>query len=338
MARFESLLQQYLGNPCLTSTSDASSSVMMSLYMAGVRPGDEVVCSPMTCLATNAPVRNLFAEVCWCDIDPATGNMDPNDLARRITGKTKAVLVSHWGGNPVDLDSVYAVARERGIVVVEDASEALGAEYKGRKVGNTGSDYTVFSFYPNKQINTLEGGAISFARRGEFDRGKFLKRYGIHQPTFRTSDGEINPKSDIPEAGFNMAMNNVSACLGVMQMPYLPGIVARHRENGSFFDTCFAGVDGVTVLRRPIGAQSAYWVYSLLVSAPERFMARLRQQGIQCSRVHLRNDLYSCFGPPADLPGVERFAKHCVSIPCGWWISATDREVIAEGVRYAARG
>lgn len=332
LIRFESLLAKYLETTYITTTSDASSSLVMSLYMAGVRPGDEVICSPMACLATNQPVLNLFAQVKWCDVDPRTGNMDPDDLAARITGKTRAILACHWAGFPAELDRIYQVAREHGVAVVEDASEALGAEYLGRMIGNTGSNYTVFSFYPNKLLHTFEGGAVTFAREEDFARGRYLKRYGIHQPSFRRKDGEINPDSDIPEAGYNIAMNNISAGVGVLQMLHMAERVARHRENGEFYDAIFRGAPGAETLEHAAGGRPVYWVYPLLVDDPESFITAMRKRGIQSSRVHLRNDLYSCFGERADLPGVERFSSRCVSIPCGWWISPNDREVIAEGV------
>lgn len=332
--RFEGLLQSYIGNSHITSTGDVSSSIILSLTMAGVRPGDEVIASPMACLATNEPIKNLFANVRWCDVDPLTGNMDPVDLASKISPRTKAILVFHWAGNPVDLDSIYEIAKSNNIPVVEDAGESLGAEYKGRKIGNTGSNYTIFSFYPNRHINTIEGAAIAFASAENYERGKWLKRYGIHQPSFRTDDGEINSDSDILEPGLNTYMNHIAASIGVKQMESLPGIVERHQSNGAFYNDALNNVSGLNVLKQIPDTKSAFWVYTLLAERRDDFLKYLRDKGIYASKVHLRNDNYACFGATKiHLPGVDHFASRCISIPCGWWVGQEEREFVADCIK-----
>jgi perosamine synthetase len=328
---FESLLGDYLGNPWITVNGDVSTALTLCLFQAGVRPGDDVLMSPLVCLSTACPVRNLFANVRWCDIDPMTGNIDPAEVAKKVTPKTKAIVVYHWAGNPADLDAIHAAARAHNLPVIEDAGEALGAEYHGRKLGAAGSDYTVFSFYPNRHLTTIDGGAITCARPQDHERLRCLRRYGIHQPSFRGEDGEINPASDIPVAGWNSYMNHIAATIGVAQMEHLPSIIARHQENGLYYDERLAAVPGVTVLKRPPNSRSAYWVYTFLAQERDRLLKVLRQQGVYASKVHLRNDLYTCFGSDRKaLPGVDHFSTQCLSIPCGWWVSANDRARIAD--------
>ena len=334
VARFETLLGNYLGNPYVTSTSDVSSSIVQCLYMAGVRPGDEVIASPMACLATNMPIRNLFANVVWCDIDPRTGNMDPNCIEDLLTERTRAILVYHWAGYPADLDAITQVAKRFSIPVVDDAGEALGAEYHGNKIGHTGSDFTVFSFHAVRHITTGEGAAIAFGDPNDYEHGRWLKRYGIHQPSFRDASGEIDPSSEIQHAGYNNYMNHIAATIGVTQMPYLASIVARHQENGRFYDETLSGVPGLTLLHRLPGALPAYWVYTLLAERRDDLLRHLRSHGVYASKVHARNDAYACFGPrQKPLPGVDRFEATSLSIPCGWWVSAEDRERVAELIR-----
>lgn len=332
--KFEDLLRDYLGNPLVTTTGDISTSLTLCLFMAGVKPGDDVLMSPLVCLASSCPVRNLFASIRWCDVDPVTGNIDPAGIAKQITSRTKAIVVYHWAGNPADLDAIHAVAHDHEIAVIEDAGEALGTEYHGQKIGATGSDYTVFSFYPNRHLTTIEGGAITFAREEDYEKAQWLKRYGIHQPTFRCEDGEINPESDIPVAGWNTYMNHVAATIGVEQIERLPSVIARYQENGLYYDERLAVIEDVTVLKRPSNSRSAYWVYTFLAKERDHLLESLRQQSIYASKVHLRNDLYTCFGTSTEpLPGVDYFSAHCLSIPCGWWISAKDRAYIADRIR-----
>jgi perosamine synthetase len=336
VARFEKLFGAYLGNPLVTANNDVSTALTLCLFQAGVRPGDDVIMSPLVCLATSCPVRNLFANIRWCDVDPLTGNIDPADIPRRITPRTKAVVVYHWAGNPADLDAIHAVARAHNLAVIEDAGEALGAEYRGKKIGATGSDYTVFSFYPNRHLTTIDGGAIACAHEEDFQELCRLKRYGIHQPSFRDADGEINPASDIPVAGWNSYMNHVAGTIGIAQMAHLPANVGRRQENGLYYDRELAGVAGVTVLRRPAASLSAYWVYTFLSRRRDRLLQQLRNAGIRASKVHLRNDLYSAFGSRDErLPGVDAFSRDCLSIPSGPWVTDEDRLRILEAAKQA---
>lgn len=337
VARFEKLLRGYLDNPLVTTTGDISTSLVLCLFLAGVRPGDDVLMSPLVCLSTSCPVRNLFANIRWCDVDPLTGNLDPSDLGKKITPRTKAVVVYHWAGTPADLDAIYAVARAKGVAIIEDAGEALGAEYHGKKIGATGSDYTVFSFYPNRHLTTIEGGAIACARESDYEKARWIKRYGIHQPSFRDAEGEINPASDISVAGWNTYMNHIAATIGVAQMARLARIVARHQENGRYYDRAFADIEGVTVLRRPANSSPAYWVYTFLARARDRLLQELHREGIYSSKVHLRNDLYSAFGNrETGLSGVESFSRNCLSVPCGWWVTDDDRARIVNVIRREA--
>lgn len=334
VARFENLLCNFLGNPWITTTGDISTSLTLCLFQAGVRPGDEVLMSPLVCLSTSCPVRNLFAAIRWCDVDPLTGNIDPVDLSKKITPRTKAIVVYHWAGNPAEIDAINAVARERNLSVIEDAGEALGAEYHGKKIGATGSDYTVFSFYPNRHLTTIDGGAIACAREEGYEKIRWLKRYGIHQPSFRDALGEINPASNIATAGYNSYLNQIAATIGIAQMSHVASIVARHQANGEFYDQALQNMPGITVLKRIPDTRSAYWVYTFLADRRDGLLRFLRSKGIYASKVHFRNDKYSCFGAATpELPGVDEFEQHCLSIPCGWWVTDDTRQYIVDTVR-----
>lgn len=331
LAQFERRLQEFIGNPRLITTGEMSGSIAMSLYLAGVRPDDEVITSPMACLATNAPICNLFANVKWCDCDPRSGAIDPQSIAESISSRTKAIVVFHWAGNPADLSEIYEVAQHAGIPVVEDASEAIGAEYQGRKIGNTGGDFVVFSFYPNRHLTTIEGAAIAIKDQDLFERARGLRRYGIHGPSFRSEDGEINPASDVKEAGWNNYMNHVSGLIGVAQMDSLEERLAINQSNGQFYDNTLREIRGIEVLKRPAESRSAYWVYTFLADDRDRLLEHMNSNGVQSSKVHIRNDVYSCFQSRGQyLPGVGEFSRRAISIPCGWWVSPSQRQWILE--------
>lgn len=332
--QFEDLLRNYVGNPNVTAMSDVSGAITLALFMAGVRPGDEVIISPMCCTATTMPIANLFAKPVWCDVDPLTGMLDASRIPEMITSKTKAVLFYHWAGNVADIDAINAIAHSYGLKTIDDASDGFGAEYKGKRLGNNGTDFTAYSFQAIKHITTGEGGALFFANAEDAERAQWLKRYGIHRPSFRLPNGDLNDKSDIPVAGYNFYMNNIAATIGIEQFKYVDTLIARYHENGRFYDEALKGIPGVRLVKYHPDSVSAYWTYTILVERRTDLIERLREYGIVSQRLHIRNDIYSCFDAKRhDLPGVDYFDTHALSIPCGWWVTPEDREYIVDCIR-----
>lgn len=334
---FEGLIGNYTGNKNVVTTNSCTSALTLSLFMAGVTPGDEVITSPMTCTATNMPIVNLYAKPVWCDIDPTTGMMNPDRIEDLITEKTKAILHVHWVGDVSKVDEINRVAEQNDLPVIEDAASAFGAEYKGKKLGNTGTDFVCFSFQAIKHITTGDGGAILFGKKKDAQEGHYLKRYGIHQDTFRDDQGEINPGSDIPVPGYNMYMNNIAATIGIEQMHDVRELINHHRDNGHYYEEELRGAPHVEMLDRKEYTESSYWVFTLLSDKRDHLLKHLKQNGIQASKVHLRNDIYSGFKgkKPEKLSGVEEFSARMISIPCGWWVSEEDREYIVKTIRKA---
>lgn len=333
---FERALAGYTGNPRVCAMSDVSGALTLALFMAGVRPQDEVIVSPLVCLATSMPIANLFARPLWCDVDAATGMLDAERIAGLVTPRTRAILAYHWSGDVADLDALRAAARAHGLKLIEDASEAFGAEYRGEKLGHGGSDFCVYSFAAVRQITAGEGAALFCAGAEDHEQARRLRRYGMHQASFRLASGDLNPASDIAVAGFNYCMNNIAATIGLAQFSEVDAIVARQRANGRYFDAALAGVAGLTLLRRRADSVSGYWTYSLRAERRADLMRKLHQNGIGCQRLHLRNDRYACFAAlrrDDALPGVDLFDRENLSIPCGWWLAPDERERIVACIR-----
>jgi dTDP-4-amino-4,6-dideoxygalactose transaminase len=331
---FERALEPVLGTPLLCAVSDASAGLTLALLLSGLGPGDEVIVSPLCCLATAMPVANLFARPVWCDVDPGTGMPDAEHVRERLSERTRAVIVYYWSGNPCFTGPVRQAAGGARIIV--DASEAFGAELVGRPPGADGADFTVYSFSAVRHITTGEGGVLVAGSRENIERARRARRYGIHQPTFRLANGDLNPDSDIAEPGYNFAMNNIAATIGLAQVGHAAAVIARYRENGRYFSQAFAGVPGITLLHLPQGATSAHWTYSLRAERRADLMRKLHENRIGAQRLHLRNDRYTCFagsGDGAALPGVAILDRENLSIPCGWWVTDADRERIAACIR-----
>lgn len=331
----ERLLGGWVGTTTLLTVSDISAAIQLALYLAGVRPGDEVIVPAMVCTASTMPIANLWARPAWADVDPRTGMLDPADIARRVTPRTRAVLYYHWAGDVAECEAIEAEAARLDLPTVEDASDAFGAEVGGKRLGNGTADFTVYSFRATKHLTSGEGGALICRRPDDLERARKLRRYGIHQPSFRLPNGDLNPASDIPEAGWNVPLTNFAAAIGVQQFPHLKRIVSRARENGAFYDAELRGIPGLTLSPRRPDAISAYWTYSLLAECRGELVDALVREGIGSQRLHVRNDTYSCFResvrPP--LPGTDHFDGRNLSIPSGWWVGPAERERVARRLR-----
>ena len=334
VVEFEQALRRLIGNPLLTSTANVSATIEMCLRMVGAGPGTEVIASPMSCVASTMPVVMAGAAMRWCDIDPATGNICPESAHKRITSKTRAILVNHWVGHPTDLEPLAALCREHGLALIDDASEALGATYREKRLGSTGSDYTVFCFNPIRHLNCGEGSAVAFASEALLHRAEKLKRFGIDQATFRDKLGEIRADSDIPEASDHNFMSQIHAAFGLAQWPYLDLLLNRPKENGKFFLEALRGLSGFRPLSCPPDSEPAYWVFPLRAQRRDEMLPWLRDQGIHASKGHIRNDTYSCYGRPREaLPGVDEFEREQINLPCGWWVGPEERQHIVESLQ-----
>lgn len=336
--RFESEFQKFIDSQTVLLTNSGTSSLSLAYHLADVQPGDEVISSPMTCMATNEPIIHRGAKIVWADIDPRTGNICPKDVANRITDKTKAIVGVHWAGQPFDVDALmnfdrtvqemnYPVWYDEHIPVIEDAAHAIGAKYKGKPVGTVG-DYGCFSFQAIKHLTTVDGGALYCKDESQYERGKKLRWFGLD----RKYQG---PKweQDILECGYKFHMNNINAVIGLEQLKYIDGIVQAHKGNCKFYDENISN-DKVRILDRPEWAETSSWIYSLLVDDIEEFKAHMNKYDIACDSVHVRNDTYSVFKEfdRYSLSGVDEFTKHMINIPVGWWLADNEKYHIIESI------
>ena len=327
---FENDLGTYFGNSRVLTLNSCTSALHLALRLAGVGWGDEVITTAMTCTATNEPILANGAKIVWADINPDTGNIDPASIKSKITDKTKAIVVVHWGGLPVDLDKINAIAKGANLKVIEDAAHACGAEYKGQKIGQH-SDFVCFSFQAIKHITTVDGGALLCKADEDYHRGKLLRWYGIDREQPRA---DFRCEADIPEWGYKFHMNDVAATIGLVQLPYLNPLLAQRRELAAFYDRALSNVAGVRTCQWPQDSCSAYWLYTMFVENREVFMRALNERGVSVSQVHARNDRHTMFRDfSAQLPGVDAFTRDMICIPIGFWVGEAEREQIVDAIR-----
>lgn len=323
---FEKALAKWAGNPNVLTVNSGTSALHLAMRLAGVDHGAQLITSSMTCTASNMPALERGADLVWADIDPWTGNIDPVDVERKITSKTKAILAIHWGGYPCELDELRAVAQKYGIPLVEDAAHAFGASYKGKPIGSH-SDLVAFSFQAIKTLTTVDGGLLACRNPETYRRGRLLRWFGIDRDTPKA---DLRCEENILEHGYKHHMSDVSAAIGIEQLKYVEGILARGRANAAFYIERLAGLKSVKLLKYQADRLSSYWLFTIRVRDRDGFQAFMAKNGVMVSRVHVRNDKHTAYKAfLRNLPGVDEFDREQVSIPVGWWVTPEDREKIA---------
>ena len=309
---------------------------MTEHHWPGIDDGDEVLCTALTCTATNWPVLANNLKIKWVDTDIKTMNMDLDDLARKITHKTKVIYLVHWGGYPVDLDKVKEIQntayKNFGFkpVVIEDCAHAFGSKFKGQPIGSHGNICT-FSFQAIKSLTTIDGGALLVPYQQLYRRAKLLRWYGIDRESNRK---DFRCEDDIPEWGYKFHMNDVAATVGLTNLQYTDDLLKTQRGNAKFYDDSLAGVDGVTLLERDPRMDSSFWIYSLLVDRKQEFMDWMKECNIMVSQVHERNDIHSCVREfKTHLPTLDTIKSRLISIPVGWWVTQEEREYIVDCIK-----
>ena len=331
---FERALLRYVQTRNVLSLNSGTTGLHLALHLAGAGPGNEVISTPFTCSATNTAIHHSRARIVWADIDPATGNIDPESVERLITAKTRAVVCVHWAGYPCDLEELNAIAADHGLAVIEDAAHAFGATYKGRAIGSV-SDFTAFSLQAIKHITTIDGGLLCCKSDEAYRRGKLLRWYGMDR---ETDDRELRCNHDVIEAGWKYHMNDISATIGIEQLKYADGILATHRENAAYYFKAFA--EGEFKHVRPLQYKDdrlgSYWLFTVLVDNRDSFRDFMRERGVHTSRAHVRNDWHTCFKgakTPRKLSGVEYFDNFQINIPVHWGVTPDDRAYIMDCIR-----
>jgi dTDP-4-amino-4,6-dideoxygalactose transaminase len=325
VAEFEKAFAEHIGvsSPVLALNS-CTSALDLALHLCGVGPGDEVITTPMTCTATNTHIVLRGATPVWADVDPVTGLIDPEALAyalyQRIDEgrRPKVIIAVDWGGRLCDYDAIRDYANRVQIPIIQDAAH--------NPYGH-GGDYVCYSFQAIKHLTTGDGGAL-LVPPGQYERARLLRWYGLS----RDSSESFRCSQNIQEAGFKYHMNDIAASIGLGNLPDLPTIVQKHRQNAEYYHAALEGVPGITP--PPPDLESCWWLYTLLCDDRDDLIAWLGKAGIAASPVHARNDTHDAFHfPNGDLPGVDSFSSHEVAIPVGWWVTPAERATVVGAVR-----
>jgi perosamine synthetase len=309
--RFEREFAAYCGVRYGVATHNGTVALHLVLAALGIGPGDEVIVPTLTFVATGNAVAYTGATPIFVDSEPVTWNIDAALAAQAITPRTRAIIAVHLYGHPADMDPLRALADEHGLTLIEDAAEAHGARYKGRRTGSLG-DVAVFSFYGNKIITTGEGGMVVTDDAALVERCYFLENQ---------AKSKENPYWHA-EIGYNYRMTNVQAALGVAQLERIEEFIAARLRTVAHYDVRLAEVAGIT--RPPCAewADNVYWMYTILIEDGfgldrDTLMARLRQRGIETRPVFYPLHCLPMYQRGQKLPVAEEIARKGLNLPSG---------------------
>jgi dTDP-4-amino-4,6-dideoxygalactose transaminase len=341
---FEDQLKDYFDHDFVQTVNSGTSALHMALHLLkkpnnkwpGIQEGDEVLATALTCTATNFPILANGLKIKWVDIDPTTLNMDLDDLSRKITPKTKAIILVHWGGYPSDLNKVKQIQEQAEELygfkpaVIEDGAHSFGSKYKGKNIGTHGN-LTMYSLQAIKHITSIDGGLLLSPHQELHRRGKLIRWYGIDRDSNRK---DFRCEADIEEWGFKFHMNDVCATVGIENLKHADELILKHQSNAAYYDKHLKNTKGVTLLDRQEGHESSFWIYSMLVDDRDGFYKWMKECNIVVSQVHERNDKHTSVQEfKTQLPTLDKTIGKIVSIPVGWWVTEEQREYIVDCIK-----
>lgn len=331
--KLESGFAQLMGCAHGVAVSNGSAAIELALAALRIGPGDEVILPTFTIISCAAAIVRAGAVPVVVDCQVDTWNLDPDLLASKVTGRTKAIMVVHVYGLPVDMDPVLDLARRHGLFVIEDAAEQHGQTYKGRSVGSLGDIATV-SFYPNKQVTTGEGGMVLTNDSALADRARSLRNLCFDRERRYVHD----------ELGWNFRMSNLQAAVGVAQLERIDAILARKRQIGSWYQERLRGESRLRLpLEHTAYADNGYWVFGVVLDDQVPFdaieaMARLKSKGIDS-----RHFFWPMHEQPVlrkrglfaneRCPNAERIARRGFYLPSGVGLTEDEADACARALR-----
>lgn len=334
----------YVNAPYGVALNSATGGLHIAQSVVGLKPFDEVITSPLTFTATANTTLHVGAKPMFCDIDLDTYNMDPLALEAVAGPNTKAVIPVHFAGLPCDLDEIKKVAHKHHAVVIEDAAHSVGAEYKGRKLGAI-SDLTVFSFHPNKNMTTGEGGLVTFSDEKYLKPLTVLGFHGIDKTSWRNYPDRVVQDYDVVEAGFKYNMLDIQAAIGIHQLAKLDGFNARRAEIVEYYKRELADIEELHIPKLPKYEHKHAWhLFCPLVKTEKLnitradFMNELKAlnigTGLHYRAIH-EHPLYQRLGFKLGMyPKAEYAGQRIVSLPLFPKMTDGDAEDVVKAVKY----
>ncbi|MDA8428401.1 MAG: DegT/DnrJ/EryC1/StrS aminotransferase family protein [Geobacteraceae bacterium] len=339
--RFEEAFKAYVGAPFAIPLTSATAGLHLTLLALGIKEGDEIITTPMTFASTVSMIILCGGTPVLVDIEPGTLNIDVGRIREKITPRTRAIIPVHFAGQSCDMDPLFDLAREFGLTIIEDAAHAVGTEYKGRRIGSLES-ISIFSFHPNKNITTGEGGMVCTADENLAEEVSLMKFHGISREAWKRVTASGTPNYDILMPGFKYNMMDIQAAIGIHQLPRLDGFIDRRREIAEFYNQELAAVAELALPRyAPYQQRHAWHLYTPLLRIEQlaigrdRFMEELKKYNIG-SGLHYKAIHHHAWYrehmpvPDSELPNASYASERILSLPLFPKMTMDDaRDVVA---------
>ena len=343
IAEFEKMVADYVGAKYAVAISNGTSALHAACFAAGIQSGDEVITTPLTFAASSNCVLYCGGTPVFADVDPKTYNIDPEDIRRKITDKTKAIIAVHLAGQPCDMDEIHKIAKEHDLIVIEDGAHAIGSVYKGKKVG-TLSDMTTFSFHPVKPITTGEGGMIVTDNEEFYQKMMLFRSHGI------TRDENLMTRNDGPwfyqqlDLGYNYRITDIQCALGCSQMKKLDRFLALRKEIVTRYNEAFADCENIVTPYQLPETESGWHLYIVQVKNCDRrkVFEALREHGIAVNVHYIPVYLHSYYQEhgykDVHCRNAEEIYSHIISLPLYPTLTEEQQQYVIETLKYVING
>ena len=315
-------------NPCI-ATGAGTDALHLAYILSGLKFGDEVIAPVYTCTATNIPFLYMGIKIKFADVDPITMNISVESVKKLITNKTKAIVCTHYGGLPCDMDELKKIASQKKIPIIEDAAHALGATYRNKPIGSL-SEFTMFSFQAIKHITTGDGGMLCIKNKKLLDKARRIRWFGID----REGKQKGTWKNDIYEVGYKYQMTDIGASIGFESLKNFKKVINHRRKIYEIYLNELSKNNNIICVQDDDKRKKhAAWLFTILLEKKDFLQKKLREKGIETNQVHFRNDKYSVFKKfvkNSKFPNMDYIENKYLVLPIHLKVKISDAKYICQ--------
>ncbi|MDP3789163.1 MAG: DegT/DnrJ/EryC1/StrS aminotransferase family protein, partial [Candidatus Omnitrophota bacterium] len=341
--RLENMFREYFGCKHAVCVNSCTAALHLSLVALGIKEADEVITSPITWPATANVILHVGARPVFADVEADTLNIEPERIEEKITKKTKAIIPVHMAGQPCDMEKIYKIARKHKLYIIEDAAHAIGASYMDKKIG-TLSDLTCFSFYPIKNITTIEGGLVTTANAAWEEKIRIYSLHGVSKEAWKRYDKSFKGHAEVLYPGFKYNMSDVQAAIGLHQLPKLDTFIKQRERIARQYDNAFRTISEIRLPKQIPHIKHAWHLYIIILEleklkvSRDNFVEAMKREnigtGIHFRSLHIQPYYKNKFSfKEKDFPNAFYLSGRILSLPLYPKMNQCDIDTVIKAVK-----